>query len=429
MVGIMRLMMVAVGILLAFASFWYHAAKKLTLDLAAAWCLVGVVLVVVGAVPLLSRWLERISGWTGMALFSVGGVCLWAAFSVCLTLSRLLTQNQELTMQVSLLRGVQQPEQRNAGTMKKVLFVMNTMETEHVEKALFELWDLLDSRGFSVNLYVLQGRDELAGQFPKRVSVKREMNVVHIDYERGGGMQEMGQDYLAQFQQIYVVSEENKAPFLRLYPDCAEKLCVLPGLIDQDSICRRFREPGGFAEDWDGMRLLTVGRLTHENAFDLAIDAMKLLKDAGYRARWYVLGEGELRESLEKQIDALGLKEDFVLLGETENPCPYYAQADVYVHVARFEGKSIAIQEAQALGCAMVVSGCGGNRLQVTDGEDGLLCDLEPEAIAKTVATLLDSPELRESLGRAAMEKSWPVHQNIGGLLAFLNEGEQRRSS
>ena len=41
------------------------------------------------------------------------------------------------------------------------------------------------------------------------------------------------------------------------------------------------------------MRILTVGRLTAQKAYELAIDAMKLLKDQGVKARWYVLGEGE----------------------------------------------------------------------------------------------------------------------------------------
>ena len=94
----------------------------------------------------------------------------------------------------------------------------------------------------------------------------------------------------------------------------------------------------------------------------LYVPAMKLLKDQGIKARWYVLGEGELRNKLQQKIDSLGLKEDFLLLGAKENPYPYYKQCDLYVHATRFEGKSIAIQEAQVLGCTILVSDCSGNR-------------------------------------------------------------------
>ena len=99
-------------------------------------------------------------------------------------------------------------------------------------------------------------------------------------------------------------------------------------------------------------------------------------------------------------------------------------QSDVYVHATRFEGRSIAVQEAQVLGCAIVLSNCSGNRLQVIPGKDGLLCELAPESIAKTIALLLDNPEMRERLGKAAMEKNQPTEQDIGELLYFFDGGE-----
>ena len=132
---------------------------------------------------------------------------------------------------------------------------------------------------------------------------------------------------------------------------------------------------------------------------------MKLLKDAGFRVRWYVLGEGDQRGALEKKIAALGLQEDFFLLGTVENPYPYYAQSDIYVHATRFEGRSIAIQEAQTLGCAMVVSDTSGNRIQVTQDQDGLLCSLSPMDVARTVGLLLSDRDRRRRLGDAAARR------------------------
>ena len=98
----------------------------------------------------------------------------------------------------------------------------------------------------------------------------------------------------------------------------------------------------------------------------------------------------------------LNLKEDFLLLGAKENPYPYYKQCDLYVHATRFEGKSIAIQEAQVLGCTILVSDCSGNREQVENGTDGILCQLSPEDISRKISELLGNEEKCREYGKKA---------------------------
>ena len=150
---------------------------------------------------------------------------------------------------------------------------------------------------------------------------------------------------------------------------------------------------------------MTVGRLNAQKALEVSIGAMKLLKEEGIQARWYVLGEGEERERLEEYIRELGLEEDFLLPGTVSNPYPYFAQTDLYVHATRYEGKSIAIQEAQTLGCAVLVSDCSGNREQVEDGVDGLLCEFTEAAVLEGILRLLRDTKLRERLKGKAAEK------------------------
>lgn len=150
---------------------------------------------------------------------------------------------------------------------------------------------------------------------------------------------------------------------------------------------------------------------------------MKLLKDEGEQVRWYVLGEGELHRKLRQRIEELGLQEDFLLLGAEENPYPYYRQCDLYVHATRFEGKSIAVQEAQILGCTVLVSDCSGNREQVRDGIDGALCQLDAGDISEKIKELLHNKELCEKYGRNAAKKMDQKEEK--GLELFeINEGK-----
>ncbi len=94
---------IAVGIFVMLSSFWYHSVRRLTVNLAVVWEILGALLIAIGIFPVFSSWTHHISQGTGLVLFFVGGICLWGSFQFSLLLSRLTMKNQELAMQVSLL--------------------------------------------------------------------------------------------------------------------------------------------------------------------------------------------------------------------------------------------------------------------------------------------------------------------------------------
>lgn len=252
------------------------------------------------------------------------------------------------------------------------------------------------------------------------VKAVRKCGFIHIDYESAGYTKEMDQGCWDKFDRIFAVSEEAREHFLAVYPQYASRMGVFHNLLNREAILMKARTGTGFTDSYEGRRLLTVGRLTFQKAYDIAIDAMKLLKDSGQKVRWYVLGEGDQRKALEKKIAMLGLQEEFVLMGAVENPYPYYAQADIYVHATRFEGKSIAIQEAQILGCAIIASDCNGNREQIVNGQDGILCKLTPTGVADSILKLLEDEEKRKVLRRRAEEKNEEQEQELQNFLKLL---------
>lgn len=247
---------------------------------------------------------------------------------------------------------------------------------------------------------------------------------VHIDYALAGYNRKLDLNCYDQYDRIFTVSDEVKQHFLEVYPECKEKMDVFHNILNVSEIRRKSLLPGGFTDGYSGTRILTVGRLTSQKALELSIDALKLLKDAGGQFRWYVLGEGDQRGKLEQKINDLDLTEDFILCGAVDNPYPYLAQTDLYVHASRFEGKSIAIQEAQILGCAMLVSDCNGNREQVTDGVDGKVCSLTPEAIRDGIQWLMEHPDERKQFAEAAGQKYNKQTNEVYKLTALV-EGDR----
>lgn len=252
------------------------------------------------------------------------------------------------------------------------------------------------------------------------VKAKKKVAFFHVDYSMAGYTRSLDKECYLGYDKVFPVSDEVKEAFLKVYPECRERTEVFHNLINQERVRKLSGEQGGFSDDYEGYRILTVGRLMAQKDFAQSIGAMKLLKDKGVKARWYILGEGEERENLEKLIEKLDLKDDFFLLGVTNNPYVYMAQADLYVHATRFEGKSIAIQEAQILGCSILVSDCSGNREQVVHGVDGLLCELTPEGICDGVMNLLEDKEKRLQYGQKAAKRKMTESTEIDKMLSLL---------
>ena len=166
----------------------------------------------------------------------------------------------------------------------------------------------------------------------EHVKADKKAAVLHVDYSRAGYFPSLDKSCYDKFDRIFSVSEEVRQSFLKVYPEMEEKTAILSNIIDQEAIRER-ADGEGFSDDFSGVRILTVGRLTPQKGYDFAIDVMEELKKRGLPVRWYVVGEGPLREELEKRIEDRGMDKDFLLLGAKENPYPYMKQCQIYAHL------------------------------------------------------------------------------------------------
>ena len=123
-----------------------------------------------------------------------------------------------------------------------------------------------------------------------------------------------------------------------------------------------------------------------------------MLATRGYDVRWFVLGEGPARRSLEEKIRQKRLSQRFILLGNKANPYPYMNRADIIVHCSLNEGKSVAIDEAMLLAKPIILTDYPTAKDQITSGVNGIICDISAEGVAEAVQKLIENQAFREKL-------------------------------
>jgi glycosyltransferase involved in cell wall biosynthesis len=143
----------------------------------------------------------------------------------------------------------------------------------------------------------------------------------------------------------------------------------------------------------------SLGRIDGQKGFDLLVDALALLPDVSAA----LAGDGRDRAALALRAQHHGVADRFAIAGWQEEIGPFLRSLDVFVLPSRFEGLSLALLEAMAVGAAIVATDVGGTHEAVAHGETGFLVPAESAtALADAVRRLLDDDPLRERLGAAA---------------------------
>lgn len=223
---------------------------------------------------------------------------------------------------------------------------------------------------------------------------------LHGELQTNAGENSLAYRYHERYDKIFAVSQYVKDGFLKLHPQKAPQTAVFHNYVDSDEIRRKAANGPSFSDKFDGMRILTIGRLDRQKGIDIAVMACKRLRDLGYQVRWYVCGEGAQREELEQMIAENGLNDVFILLGNQSNPYGYLKNCGLYVQTSRSEGYCIAINEARILCKPVITTAIKCAREQLENGVTGWIVPIDAEAVGDRVSRCIDNPNEVEAVRR-----------------------------
>lgn len=255
-----------------------------------------------------------------------------------------------------------------------------------------------------------------------KVKARKKVGWIHTNYSNSGMDKNFDMNYFKKLDHIVTVSEECAISLRNIFKENKEKINVIFNIVSPRIINSLSTSPivdeKLFEKEY--INILTVARLSHEKGIDIAINSCKRLLSEGFKVRWFVIGEGNERRMLEKNINDNNLGGNFKLLGLKENPYPYIKNADIYVQPSRYEGKSIALDEAKILKKPIVVTNFETVNDQIINETNGLIVDMSDVGISNGIKRLIEDAKLKQDLLTNLSKEKLGTEQEINKLYKII---------
>ncbi|MGM8274018.1 glycosyltransferase [Clostridium perfringens] len=232
-----------------------------------------------------------------------------------------------------------------------------------------------------------------------KIKAKKRVQWIHFDISKIGFNKRFAEKMYSKFDKIFVVSEEGKNKLNLLIPSLSDKTEVFFNIISSTFIKNMAKNEEGFNDNYNGIRILTVGRLSREKGQDITISVLEKLIKQGYEIRWYCIGEGNMRKELEDMVKNKNLQENYIFLGSKRNPYPFMKECDIYVQSSRHEGYCITLAEARCFNNPIITTNFTGANEQIRNEKTGLIVNFNQDEMYKAIKRIIKDRELKDSIG------------------------------
>ena len=253
------------------------------------------------------------------------------------------------------------------------------------------------------DLIVDYGGQQLLYYMVNKLSATKKVSFFHSDYSKWSFYYNADKKYYPLVDHIFTISQICVDSLKDFFPNCADRVSIMENISSPTVIRQQSLESiGEFKKQIDQMKangntiLCTIGHICRGKGFDFAIEASDILKRNGINFKWIFIGK-VLEEDLLKLIADKELDDNILLVGIQSNPYPYISLSDIVVHPSRFEGKSIALDEAKILCKPIVVTNFSTVGDQFENGRNGTICEMSGKAVANAIIELINDSSLQDS--------------------------------
>ena len=257
-----------------------------------------------------------------------------------------------------------------------------------------------------------------------KVNAKRKIAWIHTDYATFQVDVESELKMWNEYDNIVSISEDVSKSFLKTFPSLENKIILIENIMPikyMKTLSDSFSVEKEMPFD-KSIKLLTLGRFVYQKKMEEIPMICKKIREFNLDVKWYLIGFGNDEELIQKKIIENGMKDYVIILGKKTNPYPYIKACDLYIQPSRYEGKSIAVREAQAFHKPVVITNYSTASSQLEDGMDGIIVPMDIEKTAEGIAALIKNKELQKKLCNNMKKRDYVKQKEIEKIYQLMRE-------
>ncbi len=283
----------------------------------------------------------------------------------------------------------------------------------------------LKNKKYDIEFAAIHGmRDEILGS-PLKSSKK--IVWIHNDLSQVKGYTNDEIRKFFGFDKIMVISEKIEHLFHSLAKNETEKQKIVKiyNPLDTEEFIAKADQPVlKYEFDHSVPTFISVGTVFPQKGFDRLLKVHKKLLDEGFKHKVLIVGDGYDFENIKKLKSDLGVDETATMLGFTDNPYPYFKNADFYMLSSRYEGFPTVLFEAITLKKRIISTEVSGANEMLSNGELGLVVENSEDGIYDGMKKALTQPESFEKYSEKLKDYEMPfnLENSVNTITSILDE-------
>lgn len=257
----------------------------------------------------------------------------------------------------------------------------------------------------------------------EKVNADKKIAWIHTDYSTIELDVKSELAMCSKFDNIVSISDDVTRAFLSTFPSLENKIVKIENILSKDFIEEQadlFNVENEMTDD--SVELLSIGRFCEAKNFDNVPEIASIIKSKGVDFKWYIIGYGADENLIKSKIAQYNMEDTVIILGKKENPYPYIKACDIYVQPSRYEGKCVAVREAQILNKPVIITNYASSKSQLQDGFDGIIVPMDNQGCADGIVKVIDDKDLQNQLIENTKKTDYTNSKEIEKLYKLIGD-------